>query len=556
MRNFTKILLTLALIVVCVGGTKAQDFYLDDPVNSLSQLSGKLFAITADNKAFYGSGDQNLGFDVYATALLSTNTAVCFRLVSLASNADETIRSYYMLRAVRPNGTDYGIWGCDAYLNSGYSNCFLLGIDGANKEQPGLNGQDIKNGAVWDIQYVENEGFKIMNIGQGGYLKKNTEKADATVPSYFNLCPISNIAPPTRTATDAKVISYNDFAKIGDAATWDADTKTLVTAGGFTWGNPGLDLSQYRYLVITAGNNRNAHNDGSDQSIQISIKDKSGTTVAGDDYGVSNQNLWFSYWNNLYCCKIDLEKLRIEKWLDIYHLAELKFVQPYSGTGNQLMLGTVYATNKEPITKNRWSQNDEGSFKITTGLTANKFGTICLPYQAAVSCAKIYEITSKSDNSIGLAEHEGLMEAGKPYFYKTTENMDPALEDQRVIFYQATEATVEDPVANNGLIGTFTGITCPTGDNILVLSNNQLWRVNSAVTVGANKAYVNTDAISTLARELDFEIGFADDGVTSVNEVRNLKNELSVDFFNLAGQRVAQPTKGLYIVNGKKVIIK
>ena len=26
--------------------------------------------------------------------------------------------------------------------------------------------------------------------------------------------------------------------------------------------------------------------------------------------------------------------------------------------------------------------------------------------------------------------------------------------------------------------------------------------------------------------------------------------------YNLAGQRVAQPTKGLYIVNGKKVIIK
>ncbi len=27
-------------------------------------------------------------------------------------------------------------------------------------------------------------------------------------------------------------------------------------------------------------------------------------------------------------------------------------------------------------------------------------------------------------------------------------------------------------------------------------------------------------------------------------------------FYNIAGQRVAQPTKGLYIVNGKKVVIK
>ena len=30
----------------------------------------------------------------------------------------------------------------------------------------------------------------------------------------------------------------------------------------------------------------------------------------------------------------------------------------------------------------------------------------------------------------------------------------------------------------------------------------------------------------------------------------------SVDLFDLQGRRVAQPTKGLYIVNGKKVAIQ
>ncbi len=35
----------------------------------------------------------------------------------------------------------------------------------------------------------------------------------------------------------------------------------------------------------------------------------------------------------------------------------------------------------------------------------------------------------------------------------------------------------------------------------------------------------------------------------------NFKGEGS-EYFNLAGQRVAQPTKGLYIVNDKKVVIK
>ena len=35
--------------------------------------------------------------------------------------------------------------------------------------------------------------------------------------------------------------------------------------------------------------------------------------------------------------------------------------------------------------------------------------------------------------------------------------------------------------------------------------------------------------------------------------MRNVGNET---FYNLNGQKVQNPTKGLYIVNGKKVIIK
>ena len=35
-----------------------------------------------------------------------------------------------------------------------------------------------------------------------------------------------------------------------------------------------------------------------------------------------------------------------------------------------------------------------------------------------------------------------------------------------------------------------------------------------------------------------------------------MKGQTDGIYYNLAGQRVAQPTKGLYIVNGKKVVIK
>lgn len=49
-------------------------------------------------------------------------------------------------------------------------------------------------------------------------------------------------------------------------------------------------------------------------------------------------------------------------------------------------------------------------------------------------------------------------------------------------------------------------------------------------------------------------LGF-DGGTTSINEL-NVKGQADGAYYNLAGQRVAQPTKGLYIVNGKKYIVK
>ena len=73
--------------------------------------------------------------------------------------------------------------------------------------------------------------------------------------------------------------------------------------------------------------------------------------------------------------------------------------------------------------------------------------------------------------------------------------------------------------------------------------------VKNGITIPEGRAYLN---ITGNAREF---IGFGDEDATGVETI---KQEAKADnqYFNLSGQRVAQPTKGLYIVNGKKVIIK
>jgi hypothetical protein len=39
---------------------------------------------------------------------------------------------------------------------------------------------------------------------------------------------------------------------------------------------------------------------------------------------------------------------------------------------------------------------------------------------------------------------------------------------------------------------------------------------------------------------------------TGIDDVRSQKEDVRGNFYNLAGQRIAQPIKGLYIVNGRK----
>ena len=78
---------------------------------------------------------------------------------------------------------------------------------------------------------------------------------------------------------------------------------------------------------------------------------------------------------------------------------------------------------------------------------------------------------------------------------------------------------------------------------------------NTAATLGAFKAYLQTTDVLTAASLARMSFVFADE-LTGISQVENKTKSVDGAIYNLSGQRVAQPTKGLYIVNGKKVIIK
>ena len=93
------------------------------------------------------------------------------------------------------------------------------------------------------------------------------------------------------------------------------------------------------------------------------------------------------------------------------------------------------------------------------------------------------------------------------------------------------------------------------GYDFYVLANKSngvgFYKLKDDVIIPAGKCFLAV--ANTSAPEF---LGFGGDDATGINAVNGEGFTVNGEFYNLNGQRVAQPTKGLYIVNGKKVVIK
>lgn len=118
-------------------------------------------------------------------------------------------------------------------------------------------------------------------------------------------------------------------------------------------------------------------------------------------------------------------------------------------------------------------------------------------------------------------------------------------------------------VTENDLVaGTGATVATTDGDYTNMILNNVDSKIGfyfaNGQTVAANRAYLHI--LTTLAPDAvggsrGMSLVFADD-VTGISATLKNKEIEDKEVYNLKGQRVVQPTKGLYIVSGKKVIIK
>ena len=115
------------------------------------------------------------------------------------------------------------------------------------------------------------------------------------------------------------------------------------------------------------------------------------------------------------------------------------------------------------------------------------------------------------------------------------------------------DGTSPDDVSGNKMAGSATSTTAITANGGYILKDG-VFQPALAGTLAAGKAYLNIAVPTSSAPVL--EMSFAESDVTAISELTttNCTNNTN-EYFDLQGRKVAQPTKGLYIVNGKKVIL-
>lgn len=193
-----------------------------------------------------------------------------------------------------------------------------------------------------------------------------------------------------------------------------------------------------------------------------------------------------------------------------------------------------------------------------TNLAVGNYGTICMPYVVAagkIVGAEFYSIAGKEEKdgtvtSVYLEKVTGDLVAGQPYIFKATA-------ETLTCTITSTSVEAEKAGKHNGLIGCFEETGVLEGDNIYVLKNNELYkRGTQDWKIAAGRAYIDLSQIATPSSAPAkgvIKMGVSGDGTTGIGAVTAEHDNV---YYNLQGQRVAAPSRGIYIVNGKKVIIK
>lgn len=214
-------------------------------------------------------------------------------------------------------------------------------------------------------------------------------------------------------------------------------------------------------------------------------------------------------------------------------------------SGNIVLLPNNYGASA-------WMVEEVTSLDVTMNTVGDEtWATLYLPFSVTTPTGlTAYTGTQKDENTIELTAIEaGVIPAGTGVVLKGTT-------DSYTLTLANDEAT---PVKDNVISGTCLPISVTEAEleNYYVLSTLEgviglYWPMTGTTELAANKAFIEKPEAAGAA---GYRFVFGDNTTVGIDGV-TLGQPDNTPYYDLSGRRIAQPAKGIYIHNGKKVFIK
>ena len=230
---------------------------------------------------------------------------------------------------------------------------------------------------------------------------------------------------------------------------------------------------------------------------------------------------------------------------------------------NKIQLFKVPAKAFELDENTAWDNTKSGAGNVNLTRTIKQgYNTLTLPFsmtQAEVEemfgeGSKVYALKAYDADKqlISFTTREGIA-PNVPCLLKAAEAGTSYTIEGRTIVAGTPEAIGTDV----SMIGTYAAsMTVPTGS--YVISNGKIYLVDNAVTLKNTRAYIklkpeNPGDEFEEVRIID--MSFDDGETTAIATMENGQLNIETgDIYDLSGRKVKNPAKGIYLMNGKKVI--
>ena len=350
----------------------------------------------------------------------------------------------------------------------------------------------------------------------------------------------------TSNVTMMSQMFYQSRVDVLDLSSFDTSNVTMMSQMFYRCqGLQYLDLSSFNTSKVTT------------TSSMFYFCDKLERIVVSDAWDMSAVT---SSTNMFYNCKA----LVGEEGTAFDDEAAKDVTKAHAGTGGYLTSNSLYDDAATTAKYNVLAAAGVSTFKLSgRTIKGGKWNTLCIPSNiadlsaSALAGAKVKKLKKYTNDATSVTitfEDATSIEAGKPYLVKPTADItDP-------VFDFAGVAAGSTTVTGAEFKGTYQAstLTAPNKKQLFLQNDKFYYPGTSDATLNAFRAYFLVTAdVPEAAASRGIEIDLDGDGIsTGIDFIENKATGEVKVIYDLSGHRVANPTKGLYIVNGKKVVIK